>query len=94
MTVKSLGVILIGIGLIIMFSMFAFSEWRVNLDFVQNIRYAVLFEWESDVSYKKESITLGQGLIFPLVLAGLGLALKYETIDSKYITNVLPFLRK
>ena len=75
-----------------MFSLFAFSEWRTDLNFIQNIRYATLFGWEGDNGYTKEYLFLGQGLIVPLIITGLGLSLKYEIIDKKYVTKILPFL--
>ena len=92
MTIKSFGTLLIGAGILIMFSLFAFSEWSTDLNFIQNIRYAILFEWEGGNVYTKEHLFLGQGLIAPLIIIGLGLSLKHGIINKKYVIKILPFL--
>ena len=93
MTVKSFSSILIGIGIFLIFAFFVFSKWNVNLDFIQNIRYATLMEIESDSSYKTTKITLGQGLLFPILIIGVGVALTRNIIDSDLVIKVLPFLK-
>jgi hypothetical protein len=44
MEFKSAGNLIIGFGVIVIFSMFAFCDWRPELDFMSNLRHAVLIE--------------------------------------------------
>ncbi len=97
MTVKSFGIILIVAGIFISFTFFVFSHWRIDLDFIGNIRYAVLLEFgDPPISiYNKNDnfiITLGQGLLLPLSIIGIGFIVKLEVISSKKLIELLPFL--
>lgn len=92
MSVKSFSSLLIGLGVFVAFSMFAFCNWRPDFDFISNIRYAVLFEWEGETSYAKESISLAQGLILPVIIIGLGLSVRVGIVESKHVIRFLPFL--
>jgi len=97
MTVKSFGSLLIGIGVFVAFMLFAFSEWRVDLDFIQNIRYATLYETVRSLDsygnwHEPVIITLGQGLLLPFSVIGIGLVLNREFFDSNKVAELLPFL--
>lgn len=95
MTVKSFGTLLIGIGIFIVFAFFVFSSWRIDLDFMGNIRYAILLEFgEADRYSRSENliITLGQGLLLPFFIIGIGFIIKHDLIGSEAVTKILPFL--
>ena len=97
MTVKSFGNILIGVGIFITFAFFVFSSWRIDLDFFGNIRYAVLIEfgeppkgiYPTNDNFK---IRLGQGLLLPFLIIGIGFIIKLELISSEALIKLLPFL--
>ncbi len=97
MTVKSFGTILIGLGIFIAFTFFVFSGWNINFDFMGNIRYAVLLEfgeppksiYSNNDNFK---ITLGQGLLIPFLIIGIGFIIKLEIINPKILIKLFPFL--
>jgi len=96
MTVKSFGTILIVVGFFIAFSMFTFSKWGVRLNFIENIRYAKVYEGERKIvngEWKDAVvITLGQALLFPFFIIGVGVLLNKNIVDSKEVVKLLPFL--
>lgn len=98
MTVKGFGTLLIVIGVFSIFALFAFCEWNVNLNFIENIRYAHLYEIVGR-TYMGDSIwrdpinmTLGQGLLIPLLIVGVGVLLNRKIINPKFVSELLPFL--
>lgn len=98
MNIKSFGTILIGLGVFGIFAISAFSEWNVQLDFLGNLRYAKLIELTpSYYSFGKyteaEVLTLGQGILLPLFLIGIGFVFNREIIEPKFIIKWLPFLK-
>lgn len=92
MNSKSFGTILIILGLLLIITFFVFSEWNVNLDFIENIRYAMIYEFESSRTYAKEGVRLGQALLAPLALISIGYLLRNEIISQEIIKKILPFI--
>lgn len=95
MTVKSFGTTLIIIGIFTIFTFFVFSSWRIDLDFIGNIRYAVLVEFGESSQYSKSDnliVTLGQGSLLPLIFIGIGFIIKHELIRPDTVIKILPFL--
>lgn len=98
MTIKSFGALLVGIGIFGVFVLFSFSEWNVQLDFIENIRYAKLIEiapssYNGAKFIEADVITLGQGLLLPLFVVGAGLVFNRELIEPKLVIKNLPFLK-
>ncbi len=97
MTIKSFGSILIGIGLFLILVLFAFSSWTPSYDFMSNIRWAILFEIGGSDTYPKSDplrIRLGQGLLLPFFIIGIGFVIRARIISSEFIVKILPFLTK
>ena len=93
MSVKSFGMLLIGIGLFIGYIMFAFCDWGVTAGFLANLRYAAIVTWQGDNVLKPaHSITLAQGLVIPIGIISLGLIIRLNIIESRFLARILPFL--
>jgi hypothetical protein len=99
MTVKSFGTLLISLSIFCIFVLFVFSEWNIQLGIIDNIRYAKLIELSpQDYSFGKyipeRNLTLGQGMIIPLVFTVIGVVLNRELFDGELFKKWLPFLKQ
>ena len=97
MTVKSFGTVLIGTGIFLIFTFFVFSSWTPSYDFMSNIRWAILLEVGGSDTYPKAEplrIRLGQGLLLPFFVIGIGFVIRLKIVSSDAIIKMLPFLTK
>lgn len=80
-----------GLAFAVAFAMFAFSTWRIDLDFLSNLRYASLieigkYEYSCESAYINDDCTripLAQCLILPILIAVLGGALRSGLISQE-----------
>jgi len=89
MSVKSFGSLLIIMGVLLAISLYIIFQ-NPNWDVMTNLAYTALFEISPEngsptyiATTPAKNITLGQGLIFPLVIVCIGLIFYLEIFNSK-----------
>ena len=101
MKAEKLGSLLIAISLFLAFTMFTFSNWNSQLDFIENIRYAVLYEFKKCPPYSYETmyarcevlfyITLGKGLLLPRLTGLSGVLIRLEVINAEWLERITKY---
>jgi len=99
MTIKSFGTLIISFSLFCIFILFVFSEWSVQLGIIDNIRYAKLIElsplgYSSGELAPAQNLTLGQGMIAPILFIIVGFVLNRELLDNELLIKWMPFLKQ
>ncbi len=101
MTTKNFGNTVIIVGLLTVFVMFVLSDWYGGVSFIDNLQFATLITYEGCANeykgnclrYEQQTlITLGQGLILPLIVIAVGFMISRGIISAQAVRKLLPFL--